>query len=91
MNTNIHIIFRTTAAGDIINVTELNTRITYKRDCRLTLGRLVVSYSRVLIRKTIRARFRYFMHNNRVARFKRAVGPAMQQGLSRVGVRVYVA
>src|SRR3954449_9898257 len=80
------ILFRTTASGHLIEVTETNTKIKYYVSRERHIGRLVFTYNRVLVRKTAMALFRYFMYNNRVARFKRAVWPAVQHKLAAVGV-----
>ena len=87
-NTNIH--FRKDKDGRLIQVTETNTKITYTQDREFRIGRLVISYTRVQLRRTLVARFYYFMYNNRLARLKRAVFPAIQRLLARFGLRVYL-
>lgn len=83
--------FRKTASGDIITVTELNTKITYTRTKQYKIGRLIFQVERTNLSKTFAARTRYFLYNNRISRFKRALVPTIKQYLSDHGLYVYIA
>lgn len=72
-------------------VTEKNTRITYTISKRHQLWRFVVEYERLRITKTARARVVYFMYNNRIARFKRALLPTITHKLYTHGINVSIA
>lgn len=87
-NTNtIH--FRKSGDG-LISVTEQNTKITYTKDHEYTIGRIVISFTRVAVRKTLQARWAYFMHNNCIARFKRGFMHAVSRFFLRFGIHVYM-
>ena len=73
MENNTTIQFRTDTNGNLITVTEQNTKIKYYRVKTITVGRIVISLELVNIKSTFKARTAYFMYNNRIARAKRAV------------------
>jgi hypothetical protein len=89
--------FRNLPDGKLITVTEYNTKITYTVSHQRHFGNFVIAYERILIRKTLKARSRYFMRNNRVARAKRAtvlfIGTTIpryfQRKLYRRGISIY--
>jgi hypothetical protein len=89
INTKTKIHFRKGTDGSVVEVTEINTKITYITNKEHRVGRFVVTYTRPLYRQTAKARYHYFMYNNRIARFKRAVFPALQRFADRFGVKLY--
>jgi hypothetical protein len=82
--------FRQTPYG-YVTVNELNTKITYTVTREYRVGRLMVTHTHVNLHKTAAARVRYFYHNNRLARFRRALVPAVKQKLNALGFSIYVA
>jgi hypothetical protein len=78
------------SGNDLIAVTEQNTKITYTTTKHYELGRLVVEFERVCYRKTAQARFNYFMYNNRIARFKRALMPFISRHAAKFGLHLYM-
>ena len=71
-------------------VTEKNTKITYTISKHHQLWRIAIDYERVRITKTARARVVYFLYNNRLARFKRAIVPAIAHKLHNYGISVSI-
>ena len=83
--------FRKTADGELITITELNTKITYVQTKEYKLGRLIIVREQIKLRKTFAARIRYVLYNNRVSRFKRAVVPSVKRFMADHGLQIYVA
>lgn len=72
-------------------VTEKNTKITYTISKQHKIWRFVIEYERVQITRTARARVVYFLYNNRVARFKRALIPTITHKLHNYGIIISIA
>lgn len=80
--------FRTDIAGNLIEVTEFNTRITYTADRTFGIGRLEIAYNRVLILRTMRARIKYASYNNAISRFHRTAFSRFQRIMRVLGFSV---
>lgn len=77
--------------GQLEVATERNIKMTYTLIRERRLWRFVVRYERVRLAKTARARVVYFGYNNRIARFKRAVVPAVRHRLAGIGISITIA
>ncbi len=76
-NQHTHIKFRTDSNGNLVEVTEQNTKITYTKIKEFSIGRLVFTIELISIKSTIKARIAYFKYNNAVARMRRTLPAAI--------------
>lgn len=83
MNNENQIAFRTDSNGNLITVSEINTKIKYIHYKTFAVGRLAVTIEVVSLSATLKARIAYFMYNNRVSRSKRAVVAAYKLAVRR--------
>lgn len=88
INENDDYTFRTLANGDVVRVTDRNTRITYTITRERRLWRFTITYTRVRMLRTARARVSYAAYNSRLARFGRGVRPFMHKLLYDYGITI---
>jgi hypothetical protein len=79
-----------TINGITTEITETNTKVTYITECTFYIGRLELSYQRVLVRRTCKARLAYFLYNNALARAKRAVAARLASDFHIAGMTIRV-
>lgn len=74
--------------GEVIIVTELNTKIDYFVYRERHVGRFTIKYTRLRVFRTLRGRLVYYTFNNPISRFNRALVPRVSRTLDSLGISI---